>query len=233
MQDSFDLNNIRIEVERRPIKTMRLTVYPPDGKVKIAAPLSVGARMIRDFAVSKLAWIEKHRARFMTRPEEKNLFIDGEIHYIWGQPFPLELIQRKGHPKIEIQDRRLLMYVPPGTERTKKQRLFEKWRHGLVQTAALRIVAKWEPVLRIKINGLFYRKMKTHWGSCNYGRKTIRLNTELGGKSPEYLEYVILHEMIHIIEPSHNRNFYRLLGQYYPEWKTLRKKMNQDRMHTP
>jgi predicted metal-dependent hydrolase len=189
--------------------------------------------MIRDFAVSKIAWIEKHRARCMVRPEEENLFIDGEIHYIWGQPFSLELVQRQGRPKIEVQGTRVLMYVRPGTERQKRLRVFEKWRRDLVEAATLRIAARWEPVLKIKINGIFYRKMKTHWGSCNYGRKTIRINTELGKKSPAYLEYVVLHEMIHIIEPSHNRNFYRLLGKYCPEWKILRKKMNQERLYTP
>jgi predicted metal-dependent hydrolase len=221
------IDTIRIEVEYRRIKNMRITVYPPDGRVKLVAPLSATHQMIRDFAQAKRAWVEKHQTRFANHPKEGNTFLKGEIHYIWGQPYSLEIIQKRGHPKIETNTNRLLMYVRPGTELQKKRELLEKLRHVLIQNIAPRFVAKWEPILGIKIKGIFYRKMKTHWGSCNYGQKTIRLNTELVKKSPSYLEYVIVHEMLHIIEPTHSRNFYRLLGKYYPEWKLIRKKMNR------
>jgi predicted metal-dependent hydrolase len=220
------IDTIRIEVAYSRIKNMRITVYPPDGRVKITAPLSATHQMIRDFAQAKRTWIEKHRTRFANLLKEGSTFLDGEIHYIWGQPYSLEIIQKRGHPKIEINANRLLMYVRPGTELQKKRKLLEKWRHDLIQNIAPHFVAKWEPILGIKIKGIFYRKMKTHWGSCNYVQKTIRLNTELVKKSPKYLEYVIVHEMVHIIEPTHSKNFYRLLGKYYPEWKPIRKKMN-------
>lgn len=219
------IDTIRIEVEYRRIKNMRITVYPPDGRVKIAAPLSATLQMARDFALTKRAWIEKHQAKFSNPLKEGDTFLNGEIHHIWGQPYSLELIHQHGRPKIELDNNRLLMYIRRGTELQKKQALFEKWRNDLIRSLTPRLVEKWEPILGVKIKGIFYRKMKTHWGSCNYGKKTIRLNTELVKKSPKYLEYVIVHEMIHIIEPTHNRNFYRLLGKYYPEWKIIRKNM--------
>jgi predicted metal-dependent hydrolase len=220
------IDTIPIEIEHKRIKNMRITVYPPDGRVKIVAPLSATHQMIRDFALTKRAWVKKHQARFANPSKERPLFLDGEIHYIWGQPYSLEIIQKRGHPKIETNNNRLLIYIRPGTEQQKKQEVFEKWRHGLIQNAAPRLVAKWEPILGVNVKGIAYRKMKTHWGSCNYGQKTIRLNTELAKKNPKYLEYVIVHEMVHIIEPTHSGNFYRLLGKYYPEWKIIRKEMN-------
>jgi predicted metal-dependent hydrolase len=221
------IDTIRIEVEHKRVKTMRITVYPPDGRVKITAPLSAGSQMIRDFVLDRRDWIKKHQARLAGPAKESRSFLDGEIHYVWGEPYSLEVIEKRGQPKIEAANNRLIMYVRPGTERQKKRELFDKWRRGLIQQAAPRLVAKWEPILAVKIKEIFYRKMKTHWGSCNYGRKTIRLNTELVKKKPKYLEYVIVHEMLHIIEPNHSGNFYRLLGKYYPEWKAIRKEMNR------
>jgi predicted metal-dependent hydrolase len=221
------IGTIRIAVEYKRIKNMRITVYPPDGRVKIVAPLSAAHQMIKDFALAKRPWIEKHQARFANSSKDGNAFLNGEIHHIWGQPYPLEIIHTHSRPKIEISNNRLLLYIRPGTEVGKKRELFEKWCHSLMRNTAPRLVVKWEQLLGVKIKEIFYRKMKTHWGSCNYGQKTIRLNTELVKKSPKYLEYVIVHEMIHTIEPTHSRNFYRLLGKYYPEWKLLRKEMNR------
>jgi predicted metal-dependent hydrolase len=132
-----------------------------------------------------------------------------------------------GISQVEAKDNQMLLFIKPGTEKLKKTELLEKWYHAIIRKAAPRVVAKWEPVLGVEVKKIFYRKMKTHWGSCNYGQKTIRLNTELAKKSPEFMEYVILHEMIHIIEPAHNRNFYKMMERYCPKWKDIRKKMNQ------
>ncbi|MDL2228653.1 M48 family metallopeptidase [Treponema sp. OttesenSCG-928-L16] len=227
MAEYIQLGNIRIEVEYKRIKNLRLTVYPPDGRVRIAAPLTANAEMVRSFAASKHVWIEKQRKRFQSRSgTELNNLDHGVTCHVWGIPLKLEIVERRGHPKIETTQDRLIMYIRPDTVKAKKQELIDKFYRRLTAEAAERLVAKWESLIGVTVQGLYFRKMKAHWGSCNYGKHTIRLNTELAKKSPEYLEYVIVHEMIHIIEPSHNARFYRLMNTYMPSWKIIRKKMN-------
>ncbi|MDR0623150.1 MAG: M48 family metallopeptidase [Treponema sp.] len=203
-----------------------MTVYPPDGTVRISAPKSAGWEFIQSFAVSKIPWIEKHREKFRRNIKTKNRFQDQEIHYVWGSAYKLELVERRGHPKITLEENTLRLYIRPDTSKEQKQKILDNWYRELLRKAVPRFTQKWEPVIGVTVKAVFLRKMKSHWGSCNCRKQTIRLNTELAKKPPQCLEYVLVHEMIHIIEPSHNRNFYGLMNQYLPAWKLLRKKMN-------
>jgi predicted metal-dependent hydrolase len=140
--------------------------------------------------------------------------------------YKLELVERRGHPKILIEEDILRFYIRPDASKEQKQKTLDKWYRGLLQEAIPRFIQKWEPVIGVTVKGVYLRKMKSHWGSCNCQKQTIRLNTKLAKKPPECLEYVLVHEMIHIIEPSHNRKFYGLMNKYLPAWKLIRKKMN-------
>jgi predicted metal-dependent hydrolase len=210
-------------------------VYPLDGSVCISAPLGATQESIRQFAASKIRWIEKQRAKFrqnmqingrsgdraLKNPDVKNVTL-----CIWGNACNLELSEKTGRCKITLEGQTVKLRVPPGTAKSKKQQILDKWYRRLVQEAAPPLIRKWEPVIGVRINKIFYRKMKSHWGSCNYRRQTIRINTELAKKSPVCLEYVIVHEMLHIIESGHNQHFYRHMNSYVPNWKIIRKKMN-------
>jgi predicted metal-dependent hydrolase len=220
------IEGLRIEVEYKRVKNLRVTVYPPDGRVQVSAPLRADTGFIRNFVLSKKQWIEKHQLKFRGRPGTRTLLRNGETHVVWGVPYTLEIIERIGHPKILLNDGLMKMYIRPGSIKAKKQELLDKWHRRLVSETAPGLIEKWEQVIGVKVTKCFYRKMKSHWGSCNYTKRTIRLNTELAKKPPECLEYVIVHEMVHMIEPSHNRNFYRLLNQFFPAWKDIRKGMN-------
>jgi predicted metal-dependent hydrolase len=226
MTKLFKLGDIPITVEYKSIKKLRMTIYPPDGKVSISAPMKTSLDYIYDFAVSKMGWIEKHREQFRRNVRAKNHFQHGEYHYVWGLPYKLEIIERRGHPKIALTENKIQLSARPGLSQEQKQKLLDTWYRNLLRDAVPMVIQKWEPRIRVTLKGVFFRKMKSHWGSCNYQKQTIRLNTELAKKPPECLEYVIVHEMIHIIEPSHNRTFYRLMNTYLPSWKTIRKKMN-------
>ena len=226
MASKLQIGTHSIEVEPRRIKTMRLTVYP-DGKIKAAVPLNTSSGEIEKFILSKISWIEKHQTKFQSRiPSTGKSFKPGEIHFVWGIPCSLEIIERRGHPKIIAENGKLIMSIRPGTDKQKKVALLDKYYRGLMEEAVPRFVEKWERPIGVKIEKIFYRKMKSHWGSCNYTRRTLRFNTELAKKSPECLEYVIVHEMIHIHEPSHNKHFYEMMSAFYPGWKNIRKKMN-------
>jgi predicted metal-dependent hydrolase len=222
MTEKLILEGIAIEVAYKQVKHLRITVYPPDGRVRISAPVSAGSGVIKDFALSKLPWIEKYRAKFRRRASTR----DDTVQYVWGEALPLEIIRRRGYRKIAVKNKRISMYLPPDCSAAKKQELLDKWYRRLLDEAAPELIRKWASAIGVEVKGFYTRKMKSHWGSCNYSKKTIRLNTELAKRSPECLEYVIVHELTHLIETSHNRNFYRLMNIFMPGWKEIRKKMN-------
>jgi predicted metal-dependent hydrolase len=209
---AFKLGDIPVTVEYKNIKNLRMTVYPPDGKVSISAPKNAAWEFIQSFAVSKISWIEKHREKFRRNSKVKNCFQDHEIHYVWGLAYKLELVEQRGHPKIVLGAGILRLYTRPDASKEQKQKILDKWYRELLQKEVPRFIKKWEPVIGVTVKGIFLRKMKSHWGSCNCQKQTIRLNTELAKKPPEWLEYVLVHEMVHILEPSHNRNFYGFMN---------------------
>jgi predicted metal-dependent hydrolase len=226
MIKTFKAGSIPITVEYKKIKTLRITVYPPDGEVRVSAPLGTPGEAIKKFVFSKILWIERQREKFRRGPKVNSLMQNNEIHFVWGKAYNLELVEKKGRPKIELTEKSMSLYMPPGASKEEKRRVLDKWYHRKLKETAPAVVRKWESVTGISIKKIYYRKMKSHWGSCNYQRQTIRLNTELVKKPPECLAYVIVHEILHVIEPSHNRAFYRLMDAYMPTWKTIRKKMN-------
>jgi predicted metal-dependent hydrolase len=226
MTEVFQLDDIAIEAEYRRVKTMCITVYPPDGRVFIAVPLNTAPGVVREFAAAKLPWIKKHREIFRAHAQISGPLKNNAPVYIWGKAHTLKIIERKGNAKIIVDDEQMTMYVKPNSTKEKKQQILDKWYRLVINKTAPQIISKWEPVIGVKVQGLYLRKMKTHWGSCNYERQTIRLNSELVKQKSECLEYVIVHEMVHIIEPTHNRNFYRLMNKFLPDWKVIRKKMN-------
>jgi predicted metal-dependent hydrolase len=226
MAEVFQLDNIAIEVDYRRVKTMCITVYPPDGRVLIAVPLNTAPGVVREFAAAKLSWIKKHREIFHAHAQISGPLKNNAPVYIWGKVHVLKIIERKGNAKIIVDDEQMTMYVKPNSTKEKKQQILDKWYRGVINKTAPQIISKWQPLVGVTVKGLYIRKMKSHWGSCNQERQTIRLNSELVKRNPECLEYVIVHEMVHIIEPTHNRNFYRLMNKFLPDWKVIRKKMN-------
>ncbi|MCL2380677.1 MAG: M48 family metallopeptidase [Treponema sp.] len=228
---SFVLSAIPVEVEYRNVKVIRLTVHPPGGRVGVTAPPGTARDTIEKFAASKIKWIEKHRERFLNNPAGTKLGAAEPLRnrctvYVWGVGHELELVERRGNSKIVIKDGRMTMYVPPLCPKIKKQEILDRWYRRTLKEAATAAIKKWEAVIGVEVKKLYVRKMKSHWGSCNYHRQTLRLNSELAKRNPEYLDYVVVHEILHIIERGHNQNFYRLLNQYVPAWKAIRKKMN-------
>jgi predicted metal-dependent hydrolase len=232
MKELLQVGKFPIEVEYKSVKTLRMTVYPP-ARIAISAPLRTSRRYIQDFVISKTAWIEKNFARFRRTPPGDAPLQNDAPHQVWGIAYRLEIIERQGRPKIVLVEGsglgegRMQLFIRPGEGDEKQQQYLDKWYRKLLKETAAAVVGKWEARVGVKVRQIYYRKMKTHWGSCNYVKKTIRLNTELAKKPPECLDYVVLHELIHILEPSHNRNFYQLMDRFLPNWKIIRRKMNK------
>jgi predicted metal-dependent hydrolase len=233
------VRGIPMEITEKAVRVLRITVHP-DCRVSVTVPRTATAEAVGVFIDAKFPWLEKHLARYREaarkKPLAQNRFIDGEIHYVWGIPHVLKVIERRGNPKLVSaagEARVLEMYLRPGSTAAQKQALLDKWRKALVAQAAPPLAAKWEKPLEaasgrqdLEVKKIYLQKMKTHWGSCNPARGTIRLNTELAAKPPECLDYVILHEMVHFITSYHNRIFYGYMNKLMPGWKDIRKKMN-------
>ena len=220
----FWISSIQIDLEYRNVKTLRLLVYPSDGRVKISAPLGMDIEHIKQFAASKISWIKNQREKLAAN--KAGSLRNHSTVYVWGEAYELEIIERRGNHKIALEGGYMRYYVRPDSTRAKKQEYFNKWYSRVLKEKAPAIIEKWEAITGIEVKKLFVRKMKTKWGSCSPTMRTLRLNSELAKISPEYLEYVIVHEMLHVIEKGHNKKFYGLLAKYIPGWKTLRKKMN-------
>lgn len=228
MGTTIQLGDIQVDVVLKDIKNVHLSVYPPTGKVRISAPSRMRLDTIRLYAISKLGWIKQQQKKFREQDREPpREYIDRESHYLWGKRYLLDVIEQESTPSVELRHRKLLLRVRPGFGEDKKQVTLYDWYRDQVKKAAPLLIAKWEPLLGVKLNGFLVRKMKTKWGSCSPRLKTIRLNTELAKKPPECLEYITVHEMVHLLEPTHNARFVALMDHYMPKWQFFRKTLNQ------
>lgn len=227
MQTQVQLGDIAVDVVRKNIKNVHLSVYPPAGRVRIAAPQRMGIETVRVFAISKLAWIRKQQAKLRAQKRETpREYLDRESHYVWGRRYLLKIIEADAPPFIELKHNRVVLSVRPGSSEKKKAAIMEEWYREQLKKAVPPLVAKWESRLGVKVARFYVQRMKTKWGSCNARRRSIRLNTELAKKPPECLEYILVHEMLHFLERRHNEAFTCLLNEYLPRWQALRSDLN-------
>lgn len=227
MEAQIILGDIVADVILKDIKNVHLSVYPPNGRVRISAPERMSIDTIRAYAVSKLRWIKQQQKKLQAQervsPRE---YIDGESHYLWGKRYRMRVIETTSRPHVVVRARHLELYVRPHSTTEKRRELFESWLRHQLKLVVPKLIDKWEPKIGVRVSGVHVRRMKTKWGSCNYEKCSIRLNTELAKKPVECLEYIIVHEMIHILEPSHNTRFQELLSQHLPKWKFMRVELN-------
>jgi predicted metal-dependent hydrolase len=153
--------------------------------------------------------------------------LDRESHFVWGKRYLLDVIEKEAVPAVELTHRKMLLQIRPGSREEKKQDILEAWHRDQLKIAAIPLIAKWEPLLAVRVSSFIVRKMKTKWGSCSPRLRTIRLNTELAKKPPECLEYIVVHEMIHLLEPTHNDRFVALMDQFMPRWQFHRQTLNR------
>jgi predicted metal-dependent hydrolase len=228
MAAQIDLGDMRVEVVRKEIKNLHLSVLPPQGRVRVAAPRHMSMDTIRVFVISKLAWIRsqqrKMRAQARETPRE---YLDRESHYVWGRRYLLKRVEKETAPAIELRHRRLVLQVRPGAGEARSQEILEAWYREQIRAAVPELIARWEPVMGVKVGRVFVQRMKTKWGSCNPSSGAIRLNTELAKKPPECLEYIVVHEMAHLLEPTHNVRFVSLMDLFMPHWQHVRDVLNR------
>lgn len=228
MAELIQLGDIAISVTRKEVKNVHLSVHPPDGRVTLVAPTSTRLDVARAYAITRIGWIRQQRERFAKQAREApRLFRGRETHYLWGRRHLLKLTEREEKPTIKIDHRTIHLQVRPGTTRDQCARIMHEWHLGLLHAVVPGRIQKWEARIGVEVHGYFLQRMKTKWGSCNPKAKTIRLNTELVKKPRDLLEYVIAHEMVHILEPKHSKRFFDLLSRAYPSWSEARIELNE------
>jgi len=221
------LGNIAIEVEQKDIQNIHLSVYPPNGLVRIAAPNRMDLDTIRVFAISKLSWIKQQQAAFKNQERETpREFLTRESHYFLGKRYLLKVTEINEKPKVILQFNEIELYVRPNTSTEKRKAILEEWYRAELKKRVPDLIKKWENKIGVQANSFGIKKMKTKWGSCNTEAKRIWLNLELARKPLICLEYIIAHELIHLIERSHNQRFVSLMDEFMPLWRSHRELLN-------
>jgi predicted metal-dependent hydrolase len=220
----LEIDGITIEIVRKPIKNMHLRIYPPDGEVRVSAPLRASLRYIREQLEAKREWLHAQRARLMALPPKNELSMQqGESHYFLGQPYTLHITPTSASPHIQLEHNLLLFRIDPKATIIEKKAHLNQWYKIQMRALIPELIQKWQPIIGVKVAAWGIKTMKTRWGSCNTRAHRIWLNLVLIQKPLACLEYVLVHEMVHLLEPSHNKRFYALMTQFMPEWQNHKK----------
>ncbi|MCH7400066.1 M48 family metallopeptidase [Belliella sp. DSM 107340] len=220
--------NIQIEVVRKDIKNMHLAVYPPHGRVRLAVPQKTNEEVLRLFAISKLGWIKKNVKNFQEQAREtKRDYVSGESHYFQGRRYILEVKEQEGYSKIDLKGaKRIVLQVPKNATVDDKAKIIKEWYRKQLKLQIPPLLEKWEKVIGVKADDWGVKQMKTKWGACNTDAKRIWLNLELAKKPLICLEYILVHELVHLHERSHNDRFITLMNKFMPKWRLHRDELN-------
>ncbi|WP_310450854.1 SprT family zinc-dependent metalloprotease [Sulfuritalea sp.] len=228
MTENIQIGNIEIAVTRKAVKNVHLSVHPPRGRVTLVAPTGTRLEVVRAFAITKLGWIRDQQAKLLGQAREKpRRFIERESHYLWGRRYLMSVVMKDAKPVVTRDHRRITLTVRPGSTLAKREQVIEEWHRTLLHQVVPALIEKWEARLGVKVAGYFLQRMKTKWGGCNHRAGHIRLNTELVKKPRDLLEYVVVHEMLHLVEPTHSDRFVALLERHYPTWREARAELNE------
>jgi predicted metal-dependent hydrolase len=228
-RETIEVSGIRVEVVRKAIKNLHLSVHPPEGRVRVSVPIRIDDEAVRLAVISKLAWIRRHQKTFTDQPRQSQReMVSGESHYFMGRRYRLRVLEHNGPSRISRNgNSELTMQVRPGTGRDKREQVLNEWYRRHVKALVPDLIDKWQPVIGVRVADWGVKKMKTRWGSCNVRDQRVWLNLELAKKPPHSLEYVLVHEMVHLLERHHNERFKALMDQFMPQWRLYRDELDQ------
>jgi predicted metal-dependent hydrolase len=228
MVTQINLGEIAVDVVQKDIKNIHLSVYPPSGRVRISAPLRMDIDTIRVFAIAKLGWIKSQQRKLREQEREApREYLDRESHYVWGKRYLLRIELQAAAPAIALKHNKMILRMRPETSFEKKQEILEAWYREQLKAVLPSLFEKWESLMNVKVGRCFVQKMRTKWGSCSPDTGNIRLNTDLAKKPPECLEYIVVHELAHLLEPTHNQRFVALMDHYLPKWRFYKEQLNK------
>jgi predicted metal-dependent hydrolase len=228
MGQQLDLGGIAVDIVFKDIKNVHLSVHPPAGRVRISAPSRMSLDTVRVFAISKLAWIKQQQAKIQDQERETpREYLDRESHFVWGARYLLKVVEEERPARVELRPGKMILSVRPRANDATKEAIVAQWYRDQIRSAVPGLLAKWGGLLGLQPKQIFVQRMKTKWGSCNPVAGTIRLNTELAKKPKECLEYIVVHELVHLLEPTHNARFVELMDAFMPSWRLQRDRLNR------
>jgi len=224
------VKGLPVQIIRKGIKNLHLGVYPPRGRVRVAAPLRVSDDAVRLAVIGKLGWIKRQRARFEAQPRQSaREMVSGESHYFLGRRYRLRVIQRAGAGTVELRNKSTLeLRVWPETGAGQRNRILHQWYRQRLKELIPPLIEKWQAALGVTVAEWGVKKMKTRWGTCNIEARRIWLNLELAKKPVQCLEYIVVHELVHLIERNHNDRFISLMNRHLPNWRQHRQVLNSE-----
>lgn len=227
-RNHIEVSGIDVEIRRKAIKNLHVGVYPPDGKVRVAAPAHLDDEAVRLAIVSRLSWIRRQRKGFIDQQRQSPRdMVTGESHYFAGRRYRLDVIEHAGRPAVSLKGNHTLeLKVSPGTDQKQRRHILERWYRKALKSRIPELLARWEPIVDVKVSECRVKKMKTKWGSCNARAGRIWLNLELVKKPESCVEYILVHEMVHLLERHHNERFRELMDYFMPDWRTRRDQLN-------
>lgn len=227
MSEILQLGSLKVEILRKRVRNINLAVLPPSGRVRVSASRRVSQNTIRQFVFSKLSWITKSQKEIKARDYPTGLrYIEGETHMLWGEPYTLHFERGLFPVQTFIDGQSLVISTTRAPSRKQAGEILEQWYRHQIRLAAVPLIAKWEPIMGVRVKSFTVQSMKTLWGSCTPSLQTIRLNAQLAKRSAEYLEYIVVHEMVHLLEASHNWRFKALMDRFMPQWRTYSDQLN-------
>ena len=226
---TITVRDISIDVVRKDIKNMHLAVYPPNGRVRIAVPLRIDDEAVRLFAISKIGWIRRNRSRYINQYRETpREYVDRESHYFQGKRYLLRVTEQDAPPKVVIKNKTYIdLYVRPGSTIEQRRTVLNDWYRKELRKTLTRLIERWESVIGVKVGELGIKLMKTKWGTCNIEARRIWINLELAKKPESSLEYILVHEMVHLLERHHNDRYLAYMEKFLPSWKFLKDELNR------
>ena len=222
------IGDISVDVVLKDIRNIHLSVYPPAGRVRISAPSGMNIETIRLYAISRLGWIKKQQRKLRGQERETpREYLNRESHYLWGKRYLLKIIERDAPSAVDVQHSAIHLYIRPDASQEKKQFTLDEWYRRQLKVALPDLIALWEKRVGVRVNEFGIKKMKTKWGTCNPDARRIWVNLELAKKPKECLEYIVVHEMVHLLEHHHNERFIALMDDMLPKWRSLRDDLNR------
>lgn len=222
------VSGLAIQIVRKDIKNLHLGVYPPNGRVRVAAPLALTGDAVRLAVISRLGWIKRQRAKFDGQPRQsKRELVTGESHYFLGQRFRLRVVNHDGAARVAMRNKSTIeLHVRQQTTVDQRERLLQRWYRQQLKVLIPPLLDKWQATLDVQVRDWGVKKMKTKWGACTVEARRIWLNLELAKKPVQCLEYIVVHELIHLLERYHNERFIALMEQHLPTWRVWREMLN-------
>lgn len=223
----MQIGSLSLQLNRKAIKNLHISVLPPDGRIRVAAPEQMTDTAIRMAVISRIPWIKKQQRDFAAQPRQSDReMVSGECHYFWGKPHRLNLVERVGRHEVKVSGGKIHLFVNPGTSVENRALVLAEFYRARLKAQVEKLIPEWQQRVAVELADWSVKKMKTKWGSCNVSAKRIWFNLELAKKPPECLEYILVHELIHLLERKHNERFRAHMDKFMPNWRERRDLLN-------